>query len=850
MRIIPLLLKKIFLCAVLACACLLQAADLYKDPAAEPQARLKDLLGKMTLEEKIAMLGGTRDTCIPGNTRLGIPMILMSDGPHGIRAPAGDQSVKGAALPVEMLLGATFDADLAYRYGETLAQEAKANGIHLMLAPGVNLYRYPICGRNFEYLGEDPFLTGVLGAELVKGMQAHNVGTSLKHYAANNQEFFRWSTSSDMDERTLHEIYLAAFERPVKEADPATVMAGLNPVNGVLCIENDYLNNRVLKGKWGYKGAVVSDWSGTRDALRAAKGGLDLEMPRAKHMNLKNMTALLEAGEISEALIDDKVSRILRMYFRFGWLDRPALDSSIPKDNPASDAFALEAARKGITLLKNEKDLLPLDASKIKQIVVMGPNSNRTPYGGDGSSNVRTYHAVTFLDGIKEAVGANVQVTHIDYPKPPHYVKDKNFASPIKLELYKAEFYSANTKPQGEPILVKEYEMIDYLWTQNKAFDESIPRHGWMAFARWTTTIRPEKTGEYLFVVDMANRQKYSIFLDDKQVLPRMTQGNYAVPVQLKGGQTYKLRIEGEIRHGGRFRFGWGPAVDLLTKEQRDTITKADAVIACMGFKTITSEGEDSDRSYALTDRQDQLINEVAALNKKTIVVLNVGGSVRTDNWIQNTPALIHAWYAGQQGGTALADILFGKVNPSGRLPITWEKRIEDSPAFGNYPTDLDPENNVYREGIFMGYRGFDKKNVEPLFPFGFGLSYTTFQLSNASMELDDDGETWSVKVDVTNAGKRDGETVVQGYLKAPSTPEIKRPVRELKTFKRVHVPAGKTVTLTLPLKRADLGYYDTFSHGWRVVPGDYDLQLGLHSRDEAMMIPFEIPDDRSPDGI
>ena len=837
-------------CLTLALCASCLAQDVYKDSKASPEARVADLISKMTLEEKITLLGGTRDTCIPGNKRLGIPLILMSDGPHGVRAPAGQQNVKAAALPVGMALAATFDPELAYRYGEVLAREAKANGIHLMLAPAVNLYRYPICGRNFEYLGEDPFLAGVMGVAEVKGLQAHKVGTSLKHYAANNQEFFRWSASSNMDERTLHEIYLAAFERVVKEADPTTVMAGLNPVNGVLCIQNDYLNNQVLKGKWGYKGPVVSDWSGTRETLAAAKGGLDLEMPRGNHFNIKKLKPLLESGQIDEKLIDEKVSRILRMYFTMGWFDNPTLDSSIPKDNPDSDAFALEVAQKGIVLLKNEQNILPFDAKKIKKLAVLGPNAERTPSGGGGSSQVKPFHTVNILDGLHALLGEDIEVQYVPYPYPPNYYESSLYASPVKFELYKAEFYQPNTEPSGKPVLVREEDKIDMRWEKGKRFAEGVNPNIWMAYARWTTSIRPEKTGEYLLCIDTAVRAKVSVFLNNEQVLPRLAQCNIAVPVKLEGGKTYTLKVQGEIRHGGRFRLGWGPKTPIMGDDLKKIIAGADAVVACVGFNNRYGEGEDSDRIYALPGRQAEWIREAAAINPNLAVVLNSGGSVQTSDWLGDAKAFVQAWYPGQQGGTAIAEILFGKVNPSGHLPFTWEKRIEDSPAFGNYPTDLSPNNNTYKEGIFIGYRGFDKKGVTPLYPFGYGLSYTNFALSNASIEPSQDDEGWTVSVDVSNTGKRDGAAVVQGYVKPPSLPDIERPVRELKTFKRVTVKAGQTVRATLTLKRADIGYYDVVIHDWRLEPGDYSLQLGFHANDDALQIPFTVEDNRFPDGL
>ncbi|MCE0499169.1 MAG: glycoside hydrolase family 3 C-terminal domain-containing protein [Methylacidiphilales bacterium] len=674
------------------------------------EARIDDLLPRLTLEEKINLIGGGAYMQTHAVSRLGIPEFRMTDGPFGVRA--GPSRVYACGLA----LAASWDIDQARKVGVALGRDCRARGINILLAPGMNLYRAPFSGRNFEYFGEDPLLTGELGCAYIQGVQSQGVAATMKHFVANEQEFNRRGLNSEVDERTLRELYLKPFEMAVKKAGVWCAMDSYNPLNGTHTTESDWLNNQVLKGEWEFKGLVMSDWKAAVSTLATANGGLDLEMPSPKFLNSQALQPLINAGQVTQATLDDKVRRIFRVVFSMGWMDRPQLDNSIPKDDPQNDQVALDGAREGIVLLKNSGNILPLNPMNVKKVVVLGPNADPAVAVGGGSAHANYTHAVSVFQGLKDVAGPNVDVIRVPWSILP---TGTDIAAPGKTPLASTT-YGAEGNPPFPPASI-------------------------------------------------------------------------------------------------------------------DDIKSADVAVICVGYNGQSArtgpdwEGEDKDRAYDLPPGQVAMIEAVVKLNPHTVVILNAGGSVATAGWIGDVPVLLDAFYPGQAGGTALAEILFGKVNPSGKLPFSWEKRWEDCAAYGNFPTEAS-KGNDYKEGVFLGYRWFDRKGIEPLFPFGFGLSYTTFAYSNLELQSSPSGD-FTATFTVQNNGTVPGAEIAQLYVAPPST-GVPRPMHELKGFVRTALQPGESKQVGITVAREDLGYWDPATKKWTVTPGQYQIEVGSSSRD------------------
>ncbi|NLF40092.1 hypothetical protein GX586_11640 [bacterium] len=799
----------------------------YTNPAAHVEMRVDDLLSRMTLEEKIDLLGGIENMYIKGNERLGIPRIRMSDGPVGVRCYG-----ESTAYPAGICLAASWDTNLAQRVGRALGWDCRARGVHILLAPGMNIHRQYMCGRNFEYFGEDPFLDARITVGYVNGVQGERVAATIKHYACNNFELERNSVNVKVDDRTLHEIYLPPFKAGVTEAGAWAVMAAYNKVNGAYCAENDVLLNQILKDGWGFKGVAMSDWGAVHSTLGTLRGGLDLEMPSGRFLNEKSIKPLLAEGTIEEGLISEKIRRILRLIFSMGWFDSEQEDTAIPKDNPASAAVALDAARGGIVLLKNDGNLLPLDRARKPRIAVLGPNADPAVTGGGGSSFTKPFHAVSVLDGVRALAGTNATVEYVPWQDTSLYARyfanlnAQSITGGVAIAGLKGEYF-ANADMTGTPAFVRQDAAINFDWLTN-APGAGLPSDGFSV--RWTGTITPAQTGEYLFVAQSDDGIRVS--LGRRRIINNWS--DHAVETKtafthLDGGRTYLLRVEYyDGRADAIARFGWGTVGQTAwPKEQRDAIAAADAVVACVGFSVLGRESEGSDRPFVLPGGQDELIRSVAAINPRTIVVINAGGAVEMQSWIDRVAAVFHAWYPGQEGGTALAGMLFGDVNPSGKLPVSFEKRWEDSGAYGTYP----PENGevTYSDGIFVGYRHFDAKDTEPQFCFGHGLSYTAFAYTNLAVTATAHGCT--VTFDVRNAGTRAGAETAQVYVHDVEA-AVPRPPKELKGFAKVLLQPGETKRVTVTLDRDAFAYYDAAKKDWAVEPGVFEILVGASSRD------------------
>jgi beta-glucosidase len=790
--------------------------------SAEPVAeRVDQILQRMTLEEKIDYLGGVNAMSIRAVPRLSLPEIHMSDGPIGVR-----QDRPSTRYPAGIALAASWDRNLAEQEGGSMGRDCRARGIHILLAPGVNINRVPFCGRNFEYLsGEDPYLASQLVVPFVKGVQAQGVAATVKHFAVNNQEFNRLSINAVVGERALREIYLPAFEAAVESGGVAAVMDAYNRVNGQHCTENEFLNRRILKGEWKFDGVLMSDWDATHSAIGPVKEGLDLEMPSATWMNRRNLLPALRRGVISETMIDEKVRRIMSLIVKMGFLDRGQRDSTIPENDPASAQTALDIARNGTVLLKNQDNLLPLERTKIKKLAVLGPDAHPGVQSGWGSSFVAPFYAVSVLDGLREKAGRNVEIEYFGVgvgnagtSEFEHEESPGKFASGLKVEYYN------NLKFAGQPIATRLDEHIKFNWVAPNGAPVRLPSR---FTARWSGLIRPSATSLHVFRARADSGIR--VYLDQQLIIDDWVDHAARPDVvtrRLQAGKVYSLRVDYRNSGGGGAltEFGWA-SLDVP-----DSVRDCDAAIVVAGFDE-GSEGEGFDRPFELPDSQDDLIRRVAAKNPNTVVVLNSGGNVDMQRWVGEVKGLLHAWYPGQEGGTAIAEILFGDVNPSGKLPVTFEKKKQDNPAFKSYPSRDGGKSVHYEEGIFVGYRGYDARHIEPMFPFGYGLSYTEFQYSNLQVEPSDAEGAVRLKFTVKNSGNRAGSEVAEIYV-GQSRPQIERPIRELKGFDKLFLEPGEAKEGSAILKDRDFAYYSTKEEKWRVDPGTYEISVGASSRD------------------
>jgi beta-glucosidase len=822
----------------------------FLNPKLSVEERAADLLGRLTLEEKVSLLSGGTAFGTQAIPRLGIPALQFTDGPNGVRSNDGEPST---AFPVGVAMAATWNPALIADVGKAMGQEAHALHDGVLLGPDVNIQRSPLAGRNFESFSEDPVLAGKIGIGYVRGVQSEGVGVSVKHFAANNQEFERFRGSSNVDERTLREIYLPAFEMIVKEAKPWTVMAAYNRLNGVYASENPWLLDTVLKTEWGFDGVAMSDWSATHSIVPPVAAGLDLEMPGPAVYFGNLLTEAVKTWQIDPAAIDDHAGRILRLILRAGLLDgKPVSAGEI--NTPRHQQVAQAAAEDAITLLKNDGNLLPLDPKKIRSIAVIGPNGDVAVAQGGGSSHVTPARLISPYDAVREAAGNGVRLSYAEGAANEDIapVCDPRMVSPTEardVTGLKVSYYG-NTEFMGPPV---KTEINDYFMKLNFGERLTAGLKGQFS-ARWEGFFWAPKDGEYQFSLMASGAMK--LMLDGKTLIsnddqPRPVRmglfggaGEHTAKIVLQAGKPYPIRmdyVQGRLplhflRFGVRQPTG---AIEEAVRIARDS----DVAVVFVG-STATSETEGQDRpDMDLFGRQNELVEAVLAANRRSIIVLNNGGPV-TMPWIGRAPAVLEAWFPGQEGATAIANILFGKVNPSGRLPVTFPRRLEDNPAYLYYPGNRD-EN--YGEGIFVGYRYYDRKKVEPLFPFGYGLSYTKFDFT--ALQAPDSvktGQPFDVALKVTNSGARGGQETVQLYVGEDKPTEM-RPVKELKAFQKVSLAPGETKIVKLSLTPRDLSYYDVRQHGWVNNPGSYTVSVGASSADIRLQKHIQVGSGLSP---
>ena len=796
-------------------------------------SRIDDLLSQMTLEEKISMLAGTELWYSSAVQRLGIPAFRMADGPNGVRGIWSEMSPTAAATPVGMALGATWNPDVVEKIGNVLGEELKDKSGHVLLAPTVNIHRTPIAGRNFECFSEDPYLSGMLASAYIKGVQSKGVGATIKHFVANDQEFERMSMSSEVDERTLREIYLEPFRIAIRNSNPWAVMSAYNRVNGRYACEYDHTLLDILKGEWGYEGIVMSDWFGTYDR-EVPNGGLDIEMPgSARWMSEEHVKRALDDGPLTEEALHNKVRRLLGLLQKAGLLERQDIRPERANNDPKHRKIIRAAAREAIVLLKNNGGLLPL--KKVKTIAVIGPHaSNASIFGGGSSSGFRPHYVVSPLSGIKARAGKNIQVDyapgcliHKSLPAPaPETLSTADGRSGLTLNVFNGTEFS------GDPVFSQTTPFVDHGW-----FYVSVPNANQESFSMIQEGFfTPKESGVHKLALSGVGWSK--LFFDGKLLIDHSHDSDMGrelvTEIELEGGKPYPLRIEFYWKGDPRWR---SVKLGHLPPQSKDLIgdavklaKKADVVILVASLNS-EWEAEGFDRvDMRLPGAQNELIERVAKANKNTIVVVNVGSAVEMP-WIDKVPAVLQLWYNSQEQGNALADVLFGDVNPSGKLPTTFPLRLEDNPAYINYPGENGKVR--YGEGIFVGYRYYDKKKLAPLFPFGHGLSYTAFEYSNlrlSAKSLTPD-KTLTVKVDVTNTGKVAGKEIVQLYVRDVKS-TFARPEKELKGFAKVELKPRQKKTVTFTLDREAFWHFDTGRNAWNTEPGEFEVWVGASSRD------------------
>ena len=651
------------------------------------ERNLKELVSQMTLEEKAGMCSGLDFWHLKSVDRLDIPSVMVSDGPHGLRKQDDkadhlgiNESIKAVCFPPAVLSACSFDRDLLRELGDTVGKEAQATDVSVVLGPAVNIKRSPLCGRNFEYYSEDPYLAGESAAAFIDGVQSHHVGTSIKHFAANNQELNRMSCSSEVDERTLREIYLPAFETAVRKSQPYTVMCSYNKINGTYSSENPWLLTEVLRDEWGFEGYVMSDWGAVNERVPGLKAGLDLEMPTSGGLTDREIVAAVQDGSLDESVLDQAVERILRITFT--WLDnREEQDFTLEADHETARRIAEES----MVLLKNE-NVLPLTPSE--NVVFIGGFAKKPRYQGGGSSHINSFRVDSAIDAVRG---------------------------------------------------IAEVSYVEGFSSSKDIYDEK------------------------------------------------------------------------------------------LAAEAVEAAKKADKAVIFAGLPD-SFESEGYDRSHMrLPECQDRLIREIAEVQPNTIVVLHNGSPVEMP-WKDDVKGLLEAYLGGQAGGSAVVNILYGKVNPSGKLAETLPLKLSDNPSYLNF---AEREKVNYSEGVFVGYRYYDAKEMEVAFPFGHGLSYTTFKYSNLKLDRTEmtDQDTLTVSVDVTNTGSRAGKEVVQLYV-SDRTGSVRRPLKELKGYEKVSLDPGETKTVTMTLDKRSFAWYSTELHDWYAASGEYEILIGASSRD------------------
>lgn len=795
------------------------------------EAQIDAWLSQLTLEEKVQFLRGDDEFSSRGNPRLGIPAIKMADSPQGVRSGG-----TATMFPAPVTMAATWDTELIERVGEALGTELRAKGADMLLGPCVNIHRSPLGGRNSESFGEDPLLASKITVAYIKGVQSQSVAACVKHFAANNIETRRLYLNVNADARFLHEIEFPAFRAAVEEADTLAVMAAYNKVNGEYSWANSMLLDDVLRKEWKYKGIVVSDWGVEwmmpmpSNLIASTRAGLDIHMPMGWAYGEPLIKAVKE-GLVKEATVDEMVRRVMRVTLRLNLIKDKHVPNAALVNTREHQELARDVAAGGIVLLKNSNGVLPLDRSKLKSIAVIGPNAEVAPLGDRGSANVPTPYTISPLQGLRNRLGDSVALN----VARGYEVTDFKLVPVAALQTSGNRHdglvgeYFANKDLSGKPAVTRR----DLEISKSLRLPDTARNEKGQFSVRWTGKLSSlgVKGTETTFLGLRINKGKGSIYLDDRLLIENSSWDATATKsarVDLVPGRPRNLRIE--LTDANK-----DTTIELLRTEPelnpfREAVAAASASDVAVIFAGLNAddEGEGMDRfNMNLPGLQDELIQAVSRANPRTVVVLFSGTPNRMTPWVNQVNAIVQAWYPGMEGGNALADVLLGNVNPSGKLPVTFGKRREDYSDYPNFPGENDEVR--YAESIFVGYRHFDHAKIAPLFPFGHGLSYTNFSYSNLSVRPV--GNEIEVSVDVRNSGSREGSEVVQLYVGNPPA-RLARPPQELRAFRKVKLKVGETERVTLRIKRSALSYYDPAKRDWTFGPGKYEFLAGSSSRD------------------
>ena len=820
--------------------------------ASSLRADIEATLEAMTLEEQVALLAGADSWTTMPIPRLGIPAIKVTDGPNGARGGGSlVGGVPGACFPVGISLASTWNLALIEQIGQALGQEAQTKGARVLLAPTVNLHRSTLNGRNFECYSEDPYLTAQIAVAYIRGVQREGVAATVKHFVGNESEFERMTISSEIDERTLREVYLLPFESAVKEAGVWAIMAAYNKVNGEYATEKIDLLYRLLKLEWKFDGVVMSDWFATHSTVAAINHGLDLEMPGPTQHRGAKLAEAVYSGAASPEAVKDSARRMLRLLARVGAFTNPALSAEQAVDLPEHRALIRRAGAEGIVLLKND-GTLPLDAPRLQKIAVIGPNAKTAQIMGGGSAQINPHYRVSPYEGILAQVGKGVEVdytlgctNHRLLPLPlPGQMVAANGQEGFAVEYFNSPDLS------GEAVFQSQVSSAEVMW-----FGPAGPGVDPAFSARFSARFTPDASGDYFF--DLVSAGLSRLFIDGQLVVNNweawQAGGDYfgegsaeAIgTMPLVAGQAHDVTIEYATRPHRAFalkavRLGLiHPEGEAAIQRAVDLAQVSDVAIVCVGLNAEwDSEGQDR-TGLELPGRQNELVERVAAVNPCTIIVLQTGAPV-TMPWLDCVAGVIEAWYPGQECGNVIADVLFGQVNPSGKLPQTFPRRLQDHPAFAHYPGVNGKVQ--YGEGVFVGYRRYDQRDLEPLFAFGHGLSYTTFKYGDLqlSSEAISPNERLTVSLDVTNIGQRAGQEVVQLYVR-DSEARVPRPIKELKGFAKIALAPGEMKRVVFSLDRKTLAYWDVEHHTWVAETGNFEALVGSSSKDIRAQASFTL---------
>lgn len=805
------------------------------------RSRVAAITASLTLDEKIMLLSGRDDWHVGGIERMGLPLMRVSDCGHGVTLAAPPFG-SATCLPTGVGMASTWDEDLLFEAGELLGRETRAKGCGLLLGPMVNLHRHPLGGRNFETFSEDPLLAGRMSAALIRGIQSAGTGACIKAMAGNNQQKAQHSTSVEMDERTLRELYLRAFEIAVDDSAPWAIMTSYNPLRGIQTSENPHLLTEIVRQDWDFKGMIVSDWRAV-ESIRALGAGLNLEMPGpGRQLTAGNVREALADGRVTMDQVDAAIAPIIEVLLKY----QANVRGPSELDSPRHRDIARRLAEESLVLLKNEQ-LLPFDSSRLKSLAVIGPNAAHARLGGGGSASVTPFYAVSPLDGLRRLVGSGIRIDYAEgggmeggLPAVPtaNLRTGALETSPAGL---RAEFFSNRTL-QGEPCATRIDPTVDFAWGWAAPMN-GVPRFGFSV--RWTGWLVPPSSGRYRLNL-VSEQARFRVWLDGKLLMDgwddgladkfeeRYTNRSLEGTVELVAGKSVPLIIEfSKTGPKTAVRLQWEtPDHDDPVDAASRLAARCDAAVVFVGLSNLHEGGNQDRASYALPGRQVELIRRVAAANPRVAVVLINGSVVSVAEWIDSVPAVMEAWYPGQEGGNAIAAALFGSINPGGRLPDTLFRSADDILALRNYPGD--GKRVTYGEGMKVGYRQIRPTDTNVMFPFGFGLSYTQFELGEASNDQE------GVSVLVRNSGAMAGSTVVQVYRQR-AHPADDDPWRELVAFRKVTLKPGESRVIHLPLAADAFRSWSETSNGWQRDPRLTSLWITLDAR-SGQELPLPTP--------